>query len=63
MRAAAMTFPKISPQSWEASFEVRTVEACSWRRVMSWKKSMAPVLEAGRYPIVHHQDRMGGSGP
>jgi hypothetical protein len=32
----------------EVLFEVSTVEACSYLRLMSWKKCIAPVRETGR---------------
>jgi hypothetical protein len=40
--------PKISPQSSNPLLELRTVEARSYRRVISWKKSIAAVRLIGR---------------
>jgi hypothetical protein len=39
--------PKISPHSSKPLLEVSTVEACSYRRAINWKKSMAPVRVTG----------------
>ena len=39
---------RISPHCSKPLFEVTTVEACSWRRLTSWKNRMAPLRVTGR---------------
>jgi hypothetical protein len=49
MSAAAMTSsPKISPRSSNDLLLVSAVDACSYLRLISWKKSIAPLRVIGR---------------
>ena len=46
--AAITSSPRTAPHSSKPLFEVRTVEARSYRRFISWKNSTAPVRLTGR---------------
>jgi hypothetical protein len=49
--AAVTSSPRTDPQSSKPLLPMSTVEARSQQRIMSWKKSIAPVRQKGTYPI------------